>query len=72
MITWMVITRPILEFQHTIFYVVSDDPDWAKHFFERSLAKDSDTYFIGSGGHQNRFHSDQSFGDIDQTGTKRV
>ena len=36
-----------MQFQDVIFYVVSDDPIWAKPYFETSAASDGKTFYVG-------------------------
>jgi len=41
---------------------VSDDPDWAKNYFENSSGKDNETYFIGNQNNNQTFNATDLIG----------
>ncbi len=54
-------------FQNVLFYVVSDDPDWAKNYFENSSGKDNETYFIGNQNNNQTFNATDLIGRHGET-----
>ena len=59
-----------MQFQDVIFYVVSDDPIWAKPYFETSAASDGKTFYVG--GQQSVDGHFQEIGETDLVGKKHV
>ena len=57
-----------MQFQDVIFYVVSDDPIWAKPYFETSAASDGKTFYVG--GQQSVDGHFQEIGETDLVGKK--
>ena len=57
-----------MQFQEVIFYVVSDDPIWAKPYFETSAASDGKTFYVG--GQQSVDGHFQEIGETELVGKK--